>query len=196
MTGDEYSVEHFVVVLYDQADEHGPDRFQAACACGWTAQDRHTDPLRAEVDGDDHLEVALDPPDGLDAVISGLLDLQDDLAQVVMWLAEHWTARLPVPISRGEITDPAGIVLSVYCLEPGDLVEVAALLGVPVVDDVAPDVSGNRYRRAVRRFGRVRVEAFRRIDPTCTACDTETTAAVCPTCHERVDAPRARLEVA
>ncbi len=29
--------------------------------------------------------------------MSGLLDLQDDLADAVMWLAENWSADLPVP---------------------------------------------------------------------------------------------------
>ena len=48
----------------------------------------------------------------------------------------------------------------------------AGVLGVPLVDDPAPDARGNRYRRATRPFGRVRL--------TCTAL-----AAACDECGPR-----------
>ena len=41
------------------------------------------------------------PGDGLDRLMSELLDLQDDLARAVMWLAEHWSADLPAPARAG-----------------------------------------------------------------------------------------------
>src|SRR5688572_18356382 len=90
---------HLVVVTYD---DDGPARlrFRAECSCGWSGP-WHDDNALAEMDGEDHRGMALGPADGLDRLISGLLDLQDDLARAVMWLAEHWSADLPVPRSRG-----------------------------------------------------------------------------------------------
>jgi hypothetical protein len=155
-------VSHLVVVTYDN---HGPAMvFRAECSCGWSG-DGHDDNTLAELDADDHRTVAVDPGDGLDAAISGLLDLQDDLAETVMWLAEHWSADLPVPVSWGVGTNPAGVDLAAYCLDPVRLARAAAALGVPVVDDPAPDVRGRRYQRASRRFGRVRLEVYRALDP-------------------------------
>ena len=44
-----------------------------------------------------------------------LLDLQDDLARAVMWLAEHWSADLPAPHGRGVGHDTARVDLAAYC---------------------------------------------------------------------------------
>ena len=154
-------VSHLVMVTYDN---HGPTiEFRAECSCGWTG-DGHDDNALAELDADDHHRLAVDPGDDLDTAISGLLDLQDDLARTVMWLAEHWSADLPVPVSWGVGTDPAGVELVAYCLDANLLARAAAVLGAPVVDDAAPDARGCRYQRATRRFGRVRLVVYRALD--------------------------------
>jgi hypothetical protein len=158
---DRFEVSHLVVVTYEN---HGPQVvFRAECSCGWSG-DGHDDNALAELDGDDHRSVAVDPADDLDGAITGLLDLQDDLAQAVMWLAEHWSADLPVPVSWGVGTDPARVDLAAYFLDPDLLDRAAATLAVPVVDDPAPDARGRRYRRASRSFGRVRLEVYRMLD--------------------------------
>jgi hypothetical protein len=135
--------------------------YAAVCSCGWVG-DTQRDAPSAEADGVDHREVAVGPGDGLDAVMSELLDMQDDLAQVVVWLAEHWSADLPVPTVYGSGGGPipARMELSIYCRSPIDLGHVADLLGASPVDDPAPDVEGARYRRVTRRFGQVTVTVF------------------------------------
>jgi hypothetical protein len=149
---------HLVVVTYEN---HGPTLvFRAECTCGWSG-DGHDDNALAELDADDHHTIAVGPADGLDAAISGLLDLQDDLAAAVMWLAEHWSPDLPVPGSRGVGADPAGVDLAVCCTSFDQLARIARVLDAPVVDDPAPDTAGNRYRRTERRFGWVRLFAYR-----------------------------------
>ena len=52
---------------------------RAECGCGW-ASDWTDNPADAETAGVDHREVAAGPGDGLDVVMSELLDLQDGLA--------------------------------------------------------------------------------------------------------------------
>ena len=51
--------------------------------------------------GCDHPHEAVGPPDAMDAAMSAMLDLQDDLAGVVMWLAENWSTDLPSPYLHG-----------------------------------------------------------------------------------------------
>jgi hypothetical protein len=156
---------HVVVVTYD---DDGPARlrFRAECSCGWYG-DWYDDNTVAEVDGEDHRGVAVGPADGLDGLISGLLDLQDDLARAVMWLAEHWSADLPVPGSRGFGSHTARVELSAYCGTVDLLEQAASVLDAPAEDDKVPDSCGVRYRRAVRTFGRVRLEIYRALDPEC-----------------------------
>jgi hypothetical protein len=142
--------------------------YRAECDCGW-ASEWTVNPADAEAACVDHREVEAGPGDGLDGVMSDLLDLQDDLASMVVWLAENWSADLPVPTVYGRGGDPqrrlrARVELSVYCLDPADLVRVGHLLGVPPVDDDQPDTSGVRYRTARRNFGRVTLRAFRQIE--------------------------------
>jgi hypothetical protein len=157
-----YDLGHLVQVV---TDRHAGCR--AECSCGWASPwtDDHSaaGALAAE-----HSEVAVGPPTGLDAAIGGLLDLQDDLADAVMWLAENWSATLPTP-STMCWTDHTGhgpavpvLELLVQC-ESDQLTWVAGLLGAPVVRDAAADSFGHRYERAVRRFGRVHLTAFRQI---------------------------------
>ena len=139
---------------------------RAECACGW-AGPWQADQTDAEVDALDHPEVAVGPADGLDAVMGELLDLQDDLAAMVVWLAENWSADLPVPrvYGRGDDysddtqADDLRVELWAYC-DPDQLVRISHLLGVPPTDDDAPDGCGNRYRNVRRAFGRVTLRAF------------------------------------
>jgi hypothetical protein len=193
---------HLVEVVYDEAAmaeapwDRSAERHRAECSCGW-AGDWLDDAALAEADGEDHREEAVGPGDGLDRLMGELLDLQEDLARVVIWLAEHWSADLPVPRARGINRDEvAGVELAVYCYAPDALERAARLLEVPLVDDPSPDTSGNRYRRALRPFGRVRFQAYRWLPPVCTGCGAEVPDDVCATCGQRVDARPVTVEVA
>jgi hypothetical protein len=150
------------VVTDDQVDGLG---YRAECSCGW-ASDWHDDPADAAAAGVDHREVAASPGDGLDRVMGELLDVQDDLAGMVVWLAENWSAGLPVPTVYGRGggaggLGPAMVELSAYCTDPADLTRIAQLLGVSPTDDDEPNPhSGARYRNVGRSFGRVTLRAF------------------------------------
>jgi hypothetical protein len=193
---------HLVVVVYDEDGqvESGWDptaeRYRAECSCGWFG-DWQLDGALAEADGEDHREVVVGPGDGLDRLMGELLDLQDDLARAVIWLAEHWSADLPVPRLRGvNRSEVAGVDLIAYCYAPEVLERAAGLLEVPLVNDAVPDSYGGRYRRAVRPFGRVRLEVYRSIAPVCSGCGTEVDGDVCGRCGQRVDARTVTVEVA
>lgn len=136
--------------------------YRAECECGWEGDWRGCVTV-ARQDGRVHREDAVSPPDDLDRLMTELLDLQDDLAQAVIWLAENWSAHLPVPMARGAGADRPEIVMSVSCLTTEQLDQAAAALGVPVVDDEAPDALGNRYRRANKTFGGLQLEALQRV---------------------------------
>jgi len=106
--------------------------------------------------------------DAVDALLSGLLDIQDDIAQAVVWLAENWSADLPAPYWYGrghQHQSDEALRLAVYCTLV-ELARVAALMDVTTVDDQIPDSSGHRHRRARRSFGSARVvlEAYYEID--------------------------------
>jgi hypothetical protein len=102
--------------------------------------------------------------------MSDLLDLQDGLADMVVWLAENWSADLPVPIvyacDGGIGLDPARVKVAACCLDPAELTRIAHLLGAPPVDDERPNSQGRRYRNARRDFGRVTLHAFHRLPDT------------------------------
>jgi hypothetical protein len=142
---------------------------RAECGCGW-ASNWTDNPADAEAAAVDHREIAAGPGDGLDAVMSELLDLQDDLAAMVVWLAENWSADLPVPIvyacGGGIGFDPTQVKVAACCLDPAELTRIAHLLGVPPVDDKDPNSQGRRYRNARRDFGRVTLHAFHRLPET------------------------------
>jgi hypothetical protein len=160
-----YELAHLVQVVTDDRTGH-----RAECSCGWTAP-WTDDPAAAEVTADDHREVAVGPPTGLDATLSGLLDLQDDLAETVMWLAENWSADLPTPHATSScrylVNGDAipGVRLLAYCDTQADLARVADLLGTAPTADAAPNSRGDRWERAVRCFGRVELDAYRSFDP-------------------------------
>ncbi len=151
---------HPVRVLHDdRPDSLG---YRAECGCGWV-DIWQTYQVDAEADARDHREVAVGPGDGLDGLMSELLDIQDDLASVVVWLAENWSADLPVPklrLQTGGPIETATVEMSVNCLNAATLGRIAHLLGVPARDETTPGRSRTRYWTARRRFGRVSLRAF------------------------------------
>jgi hypothetical protein len=151
--------DHLVQVVHHKSCGH-----RAECWCGW-ASAWCNDYATADAAAQDHREVAAGPTTDLDATLSGLLDLQDDVADTVMWLAENWASNLPVPrahsntrrLGNGECV-PC-LRLLVYC-DPGGLAAMAELLDGPIVADVEPNRYGSRYQRVTRSFGRVDLEAY------------------------------------
>jgi hypothetical protein len=140
--------------------------YRAECSCGWLS-DRFDTVDRAELAGVEHPAEAVGPADGMDRLVSGLLDLQDDLAAVVIWLAENWSVHLPElgwHSRPGSGDRPVPVVKVHGCGSLAEVAEAAGLLGVVPADDPAPNSYGYRCRRAVRRFGRVEVEVFARLD--------------------------------
>jgi len=102
--------------------------------------------------------------DPVDALPSGLLDIQDDIARAVVWLAENWSADLPTPrwYGRGRPDrDGEALALLVWC-PPGQLARAAGLIDATPPDDEIPNSYGHRYRRVRRSFGtgRVGLEAY------------------------------------
>ena len=125
-----------------QVVAHPACGYRAECLCGWASGWADQRPA-AQAACRQHREVAAGPCTWLDAALTGLLDLQDDLADTVFWLAETWVAELPTPqlcVRR--------VPLRVRCGTRADLARVAQLMDVPV-----------RGGRAGRRFGRVRIDA-------------------------------------
>jgi hypothetical protein len=100
------------------------------------------------------------PADDLDGLLGDLLDLQHDLANVVVWLAETWPTDLPDLRPYGSGQDTAQLELWAYCDDLDQLTRAARLLGVPPVDDHARDSCGCRYSNARRAFGRVTIRAY------------------------------------
>jgi hypothetical protein len=147
---------HLVAVVSDGYE------FLAECSCGW-ASDWHANAESADAAGVEHREVAVGPPDAMDRLMTGLLDLQDDLAAVVVWLAEHWSADLP-PLgwyANGSDRDLDRPVLWVIgACDPDELAPAAVVLDAVLADDPPGGNGAIRYRRAVRDIGRVRIEVF------------------------------------
>jgi hypothetical protein len=106
--------------------------------------------------------------DGVDELLSGLLDIQDDIAQAVIWMAENWSADLPAPrwYGRGSQGDDDEAVRLLVCCDLAELARVAELVEAAPTADETPDTRGNRYRRLRHRFGSGHVElhAFAAID--------------------------------
>jgi hypothetical protein len=186
---DRFAPAHLVDVFYDEDSaaeasfDRSAQRCRAECSCGWSG-DWHDDAAVADGEGDEHRAIAVGPADPVDAFVSGLLDLADDLCRSVTWMAEHWSADLPVPSSRGS-GDPVEVVLFAYCLSADELARAAEVLGVPLVDDPVPNSYGTRYRRATRHFGRVSFEVYREIADVCDECGTALREEHCPVCGQR-----------
>jgi hypothetical protein len=138
--------------------------FVAECGCGW-ASEWHATAEAADAAGVEHRDEAVGPPEPFDVAMSELLDIQDDLAVVVMWFAENWSADLPVPgiycRPGAAPAYPGGVQLMVVCPDVGVLERVAGLLGGPVGEDAyLGRYTGVPHRRAVRSFGRVILDAY------------------------------------
>jgi len=138
-----------------------PGYYRAECSCGWTSE-WFEDQADAEDQCYDHHEVVLGPPDALDVLITELLDIQDDLAEAVIWLADHWTAELPAPSlsprQHGE-AGPHVVTLIVTCSSADQVHQVAALTGTPVA------ATGHVVTTSTMFGTRVRLEAFAAPDP-------------------------------
>ena len=78
------------------------------CWCGWASTWCDAYATADEV-AQDHREIAAGPATDLDATLSGLLDLQDDLADTVIWLAENWSSDLPVPHASPRRSTPTTV---------------------------------------------------------------------------------------
>jgi hypothetical protein len=147
-----------------QVVRHRALGYRAECWCGWSSV-WCEEYVAADEAGVDHREVTAGPATELDATLSGLLDLQDNLADAVIWLAENWSSDLPVPVEYPRIIDRddgdavGGVGLLVCCVTAEEVVELAELLGSPVVADAGPDCEARRCLRATRDFGRVQIEA-------------------------------------
>jgi hypothetical protein len=142
---------HPVVVV---TDDQG--HYRSECGCGWTSAWYLDDDMAAEAAGVDHIEIAVGPPDALDRLMGELLDLQDDLAQLVIWLADNWTAALPAPYWTGY----GSATLKVQCSGMDQLHQVAELLGEPVTHRPSYDQEDRRYWCSRRTFGRVTLDAW------------------------------------
>jgi hypothetical protein len=144
------------VAVFSAGGEH-----RAECSCGWTS-DWYADDVIAVMAGVEHSEIAVDPPDGLDRFMGELLDLQDDMSELVMWLAENWSADLPAPTLSGSVSADRALDVTVHCYDGADqLARVARVLGAEVTGSPIHDTDDATYRCARRSFGRVRVEAWR-----------------------------------
>jgi hypothetical protein len=139
----------------------GLSPYSAVCSCGWLG-DSHEEPVWAQIEGLTHRE-DVDDPDVMDRLMSDLLDIQENLAAAVVWLAENWAAHLPELEwhgGRGSARrgGPA-VELVAYC-RPEDWAEAVEVLDGPVTEDLVPDDGLQRYQRVRREWGRVRLELF------------------------------------
>jgi hypothetical protein len=151
---------HVVAVLSDGFE------FVADCSCGW-AGDWQASPEEADAAGAEHRDSAIGPPDAMDLLMSALLDLQDDLAATVMWLAENWSAQLP-PLGWYANGDDRNTSRPALCVigscDPDGLQPAADVLGSTLTDDPPNERGAPRFRRAGRDIGRVRIEVFASLD--------------------------------
>jgi hypothetical protein len=137
------------------------DEYLAECSCGW-ASEWHVIPEDAEAAGLEHRDGSVQA-DEMDVLMSGLLDLQDDIAAVVLWLAENWSVPLPSLVfsasGDGRHRDRPALRVLGYT-GPAEFVAAAGVLGAAPVDDPPGQVGAGRYRHAIRVFGRVEIEVF------------------------------------
>jgi hypothetical protein len=144
---------HQVVTVTD-GYEH-----RAECSCGW-ASEWCGDDVAAVMAGVEHPEL-VEPASGFDGFMGELLDVQDDLSRVVEWLAENWSAYLPVPELWASTRQGRTVDVTVQCSTAGDLSRVAELLGAEVARDAVFDTDGATYLCARRQVGGVVLEAWR-----------------------------------
>jgi hypothetical protein len=158
----DYELAHRVRVQTDQRVRGIGSR--AVCSCGWASGWLPGSEHAAQA-GAEHVDTAIGPPDTLDQAMNVMLDLQEDLAETVVWLAENWSADLPSPGVHGGVgclhaLDVPAVRLLVLCGTADELGRVATRLGAPVPD-------GGPFDVAVRDFGRVRIAAW--VEPSAEA---------------------------
>jgi hypothetical protein len=99
------------------------------------------------------------PAGSTDRLMTELLDIEDDIATAVIWIAEHWSSDLP-PIRCGTGDPFNGYVLrlSAAASTHGELNHLAQLLDVPVA---ATGTYGTTVLwQAKRSFGTVLFDAY------------------------------------
>ncbi len=156
--------------------------YRAECSCGW-ASDWHDRPDgRRRRPGSSTPRGAVGPPDGLDRLMSELLDLQDDLAAGGDVAGRELVGR---PARR-----PAGTPTAATATTTARASSVLGLLrrrrragprsrtwwAVPADRSRAQRRHGTRYRRAVRRFGRVAHRGLHHASAPCHGADAVTAA--------------------
>jgi hypothetical protein len=158
-TTPDYLPTHLVAVTYDAGPAGSGCR--AECDCGWRSDAFGDDYAAADLAASEHRDEMATPLDELDRLINRLLDLQDDLAQTVLWLIDSWRPGMPVP-GCWQLDDPArsALHLLAYCSNDSELAHAADVLGAGPMDDPTPDSCGHRYRRVRRDFGQVCVDVF------------------------------------
>jgi hypothetical protein len=98
-----------------------------------------------------------DPVDHLDGTvhtIDQLLDLQDDLGRLTVWLLDNWRSDWPTPELHHRPVDTSRVLdLAVPCCDRADFDYITQALDVPTTQRCGLVL-------AVKTFGRVGIEAF------------------------------------
>jgi hypothetical protein len=104
--------------------------YRAECWCGWAGA-WTSDHATADDQTAGHRAATLGP-DQLAITLCELMDLQDDIADALMWLAESWASDLPAPRVRvrrdGRGRPMPGVALAVHCESANDAEWIAMLL--------------------------------------------------------------------
>jgi hypothetical protein len=104
------------------------------------------------------------PADHVDELLSALLDIEDDIGQAVMWLAEHWTLDLPkVRWHIGNESHGRALRLLAIALDWADLRSAAGVLDAPITFHRVDD-DGEVWLAATRRFGTVHLEVLHPVE--------------------------------
>jgi hypothetical protein len=138
------------------------DICRAECRCGWLGEWQFG-AAGADEDGVCHQDDSARAAEAMDLVMSGLLCLQDDLAAVVVWLAENWTTGLPQLCwsACGDDRDRDRPALQVLgYATPAEMTAAVVVLDTTMTDDPPDDEGNPRYRHAIRDFGRVLIDVF------------------------------------
>lgn len=110
------------------------------------------------------------PAGPIDQLMTELLDIEDDIATAVIWIAEHWSTDLPVITwGTGDQFKGYALRLKVNAASHDVLNQLARLLDAPVT---ATEAHHNKvWWHAQRRFGTVLLDTFygEPIEPTAAA---------------------------
>jgi hypothetical protein len=138
------------------------DEYRAECGCGWVS-DWVVTAADADCEATWHRDDAVRAADVIDGLMSGLLDLQDDLSAVVVWLAENWSTSLPElrwsAVGDDRHPDRPAVRVAGYG-SPAELSAAALVLDGLPWDDPPVEPGRGRYRHVTRDFGRVQLDIF------------------------------------